>query len=331
MKPIRKTKARVKVEPTKIPALSVNSKTPKVFKTESSSISFTPAAAADVNGLPAFIGRTWTSRFLPAAYRELFESNVPMMLGAVGTDPETAGKETVAILQQVLNAVYPDVEYTMEWGDAICSRAVARIGERRSAIARTGIHVVDHGGFDTDPKYSTSQVIVSDAKYAIRVNGPAFWKSPTPEHLCQLNSKNPEYIKPTGYLESKAVIATVSPFIKDHDWQIIVSQDADGNDIVDHSRLPVGLLGMAAASVERGYKLYTTGVRVLKPPEFSASAYGNAVTGFIAGIKKFKASRWQSILEACGASIAEPVEEAEDPDESLDGRRESMYIPSSPL
>jgi hypothetical protein len=83
--------------------------------------------------------------------------------------------------------------------------------------------------------------------------------------------------------------------------------------------------------VERGYKLHTTGVRALKPPEFSAAAYGTAVTGFIAGIKKFKVSRCQSILEACGASIAEPVEEAEDLDESLDGPRESMYVPSSPL
>ncbi|KAJ6552635.1 hypothetical protein DFH09DRAFT_1085808 [Mycena vulgaris] len=235
-----------------------------------------------------------------------------MALGAVGTEIETAGEETVATMQKVFNVLYPDVELRVTEGRElnICE-AVACIGERRSAIARTGVQAVGRN-FDRDPKYSTSsirlpKVIASDAKYAVRVNGP------NPHHRSIFANSTPKIrsalYTPTGYLKSKAVIATVSPFIKDHDWRIIVSQDADGNDVVDHSRLPVGLLGMAAASVERGYKLHTTGAQDLKVPEFSAAAYGTAATGFIAGVKKFKASRWKSILEACGASIAEPVED----------------------
>ncbi|KAJ7241484.1 hypothetical protein B0H12DRAFT_1236971 [Mycena haematopus] len=345
IKPTRKSRVVVKVEPSKIPALGVKSKTPKSLKTESSSSSFTPPAAADVNGLPAFIGRTWVSRFLPAVYRALFNSPDPLVLGVVGTDPEAPGKETVAILQKILNEVYPDTEYVLQWGDAICSRAVARIGERRSAIGRAGMQVVDRGfeglKYYADLRSETpgarlSNVIASDAKYAIRQNGPAFYKFPTPEHLCQLKPGNPAYmarIKPAGYLESRPVIATISSFIEGIDWQIVILEDADGKELVDCSRLPVGLLGMAAAAVERGYKLHVTGVRAPKPLDFSAAHYGTAVAGFIEGIKKFKASRWQSILDACGATVSEPPAQdaADDQDDSLDGVREYMYIPSSPF
>lgn len=66
------------------------------------------------------------------------------------------------------------------------------------------------------------------------------------------------------------------------------------------------------------------------PPKFLATVYGTAVTDWIVRIKIFNVSRRQSILEVCGASIAEPLEEAKDRDESLDGRRESVYVPSSP-
>lgn len=69
-----------------------------------------------------------------------------------------------------------------------------------------------------------------------------------------------------------------------------------------------------------------------KAPGFSSVNYGTAVAGFIASIQGFRRSRWDSIIESCGSQITEraaaaPVETEQD---SLDGVRERMYIPSSP-
>ncbi|KAF7347976.1 hypothetical protein MSAN_01749700 [Mycena sanguinolenta] len=343
IKPARKSRVAVKGEPSRIPARDLTVKTPRAVKTESSSSSFTPLAAADINGLPAFIGRTWGPRFLPAVYRLLYESEDPMMLGVVGTDAEVPGKETVAMVQKLINKLYPNTEYTVEWGDVICSRAVSRIGERRSSIAKAEMQVVDQK-FDkvkyyTDfhspnPGEPRTALIASDARYAIRPNGPAFYKVATPEDVCCLPEKDPRYIKPDGFLESRDILTTMSTFIKDFDWKITITKNDKGKDVVDSScsRLPVGLLAMATAAVERGYKLHTTGIRVSKPLDFSAAHSGTAVAGYITAIKKFTPSRWESMCIACGGTSpgGTPQEIWTDQDGSLDGIREHMYQPSSP-
>jgi hypothetical protein len=85
--------------------------------------------------------------------------------------------------------------------------------------------------------------------------------------------------------------------------------------------------------VEQGYRLHLAGFR-LTLLEFSAANYGTAVNGFIAGIMSFTPSRWESIFAACGAAISEPVldleESSEVEEETLDGLREAIYVPSSP-
>ncbi|KAJ6570012.1 hypothetical protein B0H10DRAFT_2199871 [Mycena sp. CBHHK59/15] len=70
-------------------------KTPKpkaTVRSEASSDSsvFTPDGAADVKGLPAFIGPTWDSHFLPALYAAFDCSLDPLMVGAK-VDFESAG------------------------------------------------------------------------------------------------------------------------------------------------------------------------------------------------------------------------------------------------
>ncbi|KAF7359960.1 hypothetical protein MVEN_00722900 [Mycena venus] len=336
-KVVRKPRQSVKVEGSaKIPALDLKSRNTPKLKTESSD-AFTPESAADIKGLPAFIHRTWSSHFLPEAYRALFSSEEPMQFSLVGTDPEKPGKETVAVLQEILDRLYPQTTWALTWGDVICSRAVSRIGERRSAIARATKEFAENNFKaakyfrDSDNSPRTDR-ISRDAKYAVRKDGPAFYKNPTPED-CRLDPKNAAYIKPTGYMESPAIIAAVSQAIAEHSWQLVVCQDANGNDVVDYSNsnLPVGALGMAAASAERAYKMFLTGERI-KPRDFSYAYYGTAVAGFIKSIKQFRPSRWESIIQACGASLSDPPAEdgTVDVDESLDGVREYMYIPSSP-
>ncbi|KAJ7027596.1 hypothetical protein C8F04DRAFT_1189400 [Mycena alexandri] len=332
---------------SKISALAVRPrKAPKaVVKSESLSSSytpFTPQSSADIKGLPAFIGPTWKSVFLPKCYFLLYTSPDPMTFGAVGDDPRDPGRETVDILQGALDELYPGVQWKLKWNDVICSRAVSRMREERGKFAKRGARHADKA-FE-DPKYYSakkgdlprlrlSAAVASDAKYAVRKNGPAFYRDPTPLAVCRLSKTNPAYIKPRGYFQSAAVIYAVSPVIGGRDWSLRVYKDENGQDKVDLSGLPVGALGLAAAGVECGYKLHTTGIRT-KPLEFSAVNFGPVVRNWIEGIKDLRASHWQSIIMACGAALAEAAVEEEDEiseseEESLDGVRERMYIPSS--
>ncbi|KAJ6626344.1 hypothetical protein B0H10DRAFT_2304026 [Mycena sp. CBHHK59/15] len=204
-RPVRKHRTSIKPElSSKIPAFSLgNAQTPKLkIKNELSSSSFTPDVAADIKGVPAFIAKTWTTRFLPAAYRALHRSDDPMALGTVGRDIKNLGQVTVAVLQLVLDEVYPGNTWEIEWGDPICAKAVSHLGERRSAIGRAALQAVDrafeaakyYGVLDSPtPGVRNTEAIKSDALYAVQRNGPAFWKYPTPKS-CTLDPKDPEYI-----------------------------------------------------------------------------------------------------------------------------------------
>ncbi|KAJ7845014.1 hypothetical protein B0H14DRAFT_3139185 [Mycena olivaceomarginata] len=269
---------------SKIPALVIDGcKTPKI-KSESSSSSFTPESAADVRGLPAFIAPTWIGVFLPALYHLLTVSDDPMVIGSIGVDPKQSGKETVAILQTLLAETYPGNGWTMTWGDVICARAISRIGERRSAVARAGLRGADD---------------------IFKRHGPAFYKCPIPQGESMLDPEDPEYIKPRGYLESKIIIDTMTPFIKGEAFPTHHHEDENGKEVVDPSSiLPIGARGMTAAAVERAYQAYRSGERV-KPRDFSSQHFGTAVAGFIiTSIKGLSVSRWQSIINACGANVA---------------------------
>lgn len=89
------------------------------------------------------------------------------------------------------------------------------------------------------------------------------------------------------------------------------------------------VMSNGSVQVERGYKRHMTGMPA-KAPDFSSTNYGTAVAGFITGIQKFQSSRWESILESCGSLITKNAPAAETQEDSLDGYREHMYVPSSP-
>ncbi|KAJ7098990.1 hypothetical protein C8R44DRAFT_859590 [Mycena epipterygia] len=349
---IPEVKPKIKIQPKprlskpKIPALIVagNRPTPKI-KSESSG-SFTPDSA-DIKGLPGFIGGTWSTLFLPACYRAMYLSDDPMAIGAVGDDLLNPGKETVAILDGILKAVYPGNTWALAWGDPICTKAVSRIGERRSAFGRTALQAVDrvfassryfHGLDSPTPGVAKKALIASDVRYALQQNGPAFYKQPSPEDVVKLKPKQAGYVKPLGYLETKLIIDTMSPFIKDEDFSVVVTETPDGKEIIDLARsvLPTGALGLTALGIERGYRMHRSGVRVAKDkvPTFSSTNFGPALAGFIKGIGEFKVSRWESIIKSCGALIVDVADTPSfDPDfemDSLDGVREHMYIASSP-
>ncbi|KAJ7469897.1 hypothetical protein B0H11DRAFT_2323047 [Mycena galericulata] len=318
---------RVKAE-FKIPALSIPpSKTPKnanrVKSESSSSVAFTPEVADDVKGLPALVGGTWDSRFLPAAYDALYRSWEPMTFAAKG---ETAASEKVAVnaIQDILDEVHPGNTLKLVWGDQICKRVINRIRERRSLIGQTALENVN-AFFRTKHFLEQPGVIRKYARYAVRPDGPGFFKEPTPEN-CPPNPRAEGYIKPTGYLESPLMIQTVSVFLKNNEYHL-PKQKADGT--YDFSGLPAGLFGIAAAGVERALTAYTVNGICGTVPKFTRAAAGTAILAYMSNIDRFTVSRWESLLTAAGnAPTSSDV--AETSEAVLDGLREYAYVASSP-
>ncbi|KAF8209457.1 hypothetical protein K438DRAFT_1811081 [Mycena galopus ATCC 62051] len=337
----RARKSRAKIESTgpRLAALNVKT-TPRVkgepgtaVKAESSgTFNFTPPSHADVNNLPAFMASTWASKFLQGAYLALSKAPKAMTF-ATAADASV----TVAALQEVLDELYPGCGWKITWSDAICTKAVARIGERRGAFGRSGITAVDEefksikyfGPLDgPEAGLRLLPKIQADAKYALRFNGPTLFRVPTPEDHT-LDSKDPDYVKPIGFLESRPFIAAVKPFIKNGNFKIVRTQS--GKVDLTASVLPFGAFVMGAVSVERGYKLHLTGNRLENtPPEFSATIYSTAAAGYLKLIRQMSANRWEIILTACGASSSSVAEAAAPELDGLDGARELMYCPSSP-
>ncbi|KAF8176829.1 hypothetical protein K438DRAFT_1939206 [Mycena galopus ATCC 62051] len=257
----RARKSRAKIESTgpRLAALNVKT-TPKVkgepgtaVKAESSStFNFTPPSHADVNNLPAFMASTWASKFLQGAYLALSKAPKAMTF-ATAADASV----TVAALQEVLDELYPGCGWKITWSDAICTKAVAHIGERRGAFGRSGIAAVDEkfksikyfGSLDgPEAGLRLLPKIQADAKYALRFNGPALFRVPTPEDHA-LDSKDPDYVKPIGFLESRPFIAAVKPFIKTGNFKIVRTQ-SDKVDLTA-SVLPFGVFVMGAVSPPR--------------------------------------------------------------------------------
>lgn len=74
----------------------------------------TATDAGSVSGLPAFARTGWVSRFLPTLFHRFGCSKEPWKMF-------TKGDEMLLIIQEVINAVYPDNTYRAKWGDQICT------------------------------------------------------------------------------------------------------------------------------------------------------------------------------------------------------------------
>ncbi|KAJ6575801.1 hypothetical protein B0H10DRAFT_2346804, partial [Mycena sp. CBHHK59/15] len=199
-------------------------------------------ASADVKGLPALVGPTWDTHYLPTAYRALYCSADPMMFAAMGDTP-TSQTTAVNTVQAILDAVHPGHTLpNVVWGNKVCKKTVERIRERRSLIAQTGLKVVDET-FKGEDYIHQPVAIRTYAKYAARFDGPGFWKEPTPESSPR-DPKAPGYIKGSGYLESVMIIQTVAPFLKNEGFSL---PDAGVDGTYDFSGMPRGLFALAAA------------------------------------------------------------------------------------
>ncbi|KAF7334106.1 hypothetical protein MVEN_02316400 [Mycena venus] len=204
-------------------------------------------------------------------------------------------------------------------------QTVSRIRERRSLVGTVALRVVEEF-FGADEYKDKPIAIRQYARYAVRPDGPGFWRIPTPENIPS-NPKHPNYIKGVDYLESPFIIKTATAFLKNQKY-IIPEAGPDGK--FDFSGLPSGLFALSAAGVERAFNAFTaTGVRPQKLPKFSQAESGTTCSGYANNIRRFTRSRWESLLNACGVEAEEAAIAPADA-MAVDGIRDSMYIPSSP-
>ena len=80
----------------------------------SSFISSSSSTDSVISSLPTFARTNWVSRFLPTLYHRFGSSTDPWAMF-------TKGDEMLSIVQEVLNAVYPNIKYRVKWGDKICT------------------------------------------------------------------------------------------------------------------------------------------------------------------------------------------------------------------
>ncbi|KAJ7195418.1 hypothetical protein C8J57DRAFT_1547271 [Mycena rebaudengoi] len=248
-----------------------------------------------------------------------------MGFAAKGESPASEAA-AVAAIQAILDTVHPGNTLTLTWNDKICSRIVCRVRERRSLIGVTALRAVEKL-FQGDVYMNQPVAIRSYTAYAAGLDGPGFWKVPTPEN-CTTDPEAPGYIRAKGYLESPLIIARVAPFLKNEEFGIPQAH-TDGKYNFD-GIMPTGLFSLAAAGVERALNLYTaTGILPTALPKFSKTTAGTAVAGYSKNIRAFTASRWTSLLKAGGGL---PSVDTVVPVSSTlqDGLRDVMYIPSSP-
>ncbi|KAJ7616602.1 hypothetical protein FB45DRAFT_1063998 [Roridomyces roridus] len=347
-KPTRKPQATTKPKPStarkgpKIPALDLTASHP-TLKSESSASSFPPSTPTNTDSkmLPALVAADWTSSLLPAIQKAVMLHEDPFSLGLAGTDPAALGKDTVAFLQALLDKSYPGNTLVIKWGDVLCTKAIQRIQDFRGGIGKYALKTVTLL-FDQDEYFKEnpdgtvnrtlrrSQAIATDAKDALHPHGAAFYKTPTPKEYRHLDVKDPGYLKPKGFLESDPIVKTLEWYTKGQEYSVCITKTDEG-DVVDLSGLPKGGLALVATAVERAYTAFIDG-EPAGAPEFSAANYSSAVAAYMVSVKKMQRSRWESILNAAKRRMTEVVANASAPEEfvSLDGRREDMYVFSSP-
>ncbi|KAJ7234816.1 hypothetical protein C8J57DRAFT_1728958 [Mycena rebaudengoi] len=306
-------KTTVKTE-VKMPALALP-KSRKVKTEQTSSMatlvgtpsSRTPSSDG-ADGMPVFLAAQWQGVVVPALYRALNCSSSPCEVGLQGTT-------TVKLVQAVINKLYPGNTYEVKWNDAVCAKAAARLMEYRSFIGTAGMDTVAAYIAETPLLNTNSLELKKYARYANKPGGPALFKAPPPPDAIHIQDpKDPIYVKPRGFLESPMFVSILAPLLK------TLSEDR-----------PVGAMALAAASLERAWNSYKSG-SYEKPGKFTKAEVGGAVAGYLVSISKLSDAAWDRIMGACNDAVEQvQLDQSDDEDVHLDGHRENLYVPSSPL
>jgi hypothetical protein len=172
------------------------------------------ANSVRISHLPEFtqVNSKWKKIFIPSLYRTLFYSKAPFQDFVLGSS------KFISIVQDVVNRVYPEVDYIIARDDPILllvciinsvsdsaddfdlsirtPKAYNRINEKRSSLGADAVDII--AKHLQQLEYEPGDVKVW-CRWAKRVDGPIFYEKPTPK-TCTFAKNHKDYIVRGFYL-----------------------------------------------------------------------------------------------------------------------------------
>ncbi|KAF8812066.1 hypothetical protein BYT27DRAFT_7088245 [Phlegmacium glaucopus] len=146
--------------------------------------------------LPEFAEAEWRGSFLPTLYDKFFSSDKPFDAFCHGSD------QFVALLQVIIEEVYPNVEYTITSSDAIYLLKWSNIGSNAINLVKKQLNT-----------FKDEQAAKDWLWWALRVtDGPLFFKEPSPMGS-PIDQKDLAYEFPGGRLLSPFIINLATPLL----------------------------------------------------------------------------------------------------------------------
>ncbi|KAF9554567.1 hypothetical protein CPC08DRAFT_766634 [Agrocybe pediades] len=242
--------------------------------------------------LPDFALAKWKKTFLPTLYTTLYTSDNPF-------DGFYKGGHTfISLLQNILQHVYPDVNYKVTAHDSVHFLAYNRINERRSSIGSDALFLVkehlatirEQKGGPAGEKAATEWL-----RWCMRMDGPLFFRDPSP--FTGPTSKNdPSYVFPGGRLLSPFIIKLATPCLK-----LAVG-------LVINAGYPRGLVALIMAALECAVHHLSKPLVALQ--EFSKEHWGEKVHVYYNSLRTIPESRWQELQQHCSWRCVQEEDDA---------------------
>ncbi|KAJ3904534.1 hypothetical protein F5879DRAFT_989107 [Lentinula edodes] len=244
--------------------------------------------------LPEFMVAAWNTRGTDTAYGLLFTDAQPFIRYA--KSPQLLEKG---------DALYEKVKFYDR-----CTEARSKIGARAQAVVEAF--------FAQDVYAQNVTERQGYALYALQKDGPLLYQNPSPRNI---KPNAPGYLAPTGSFLSDHIVQVIKVFLPHY------AQSA-----LEHG-IPIGLLGMAAAGLERAFRMYTsTGEKSSRTTGFTLVNVNNAVEAYAQSAAKISESRWKRLQDLCGVLVADAATLSMEDSEvfEISASRHLMYDASSP-
>ncbi|KAH6908108.1 hypothetical protein BKA70DRAFT_1222909 [Coprinopsis sp. MPI-PUGE-AT-0042] len=305
----------------KAPAGSVQRKSSSQPQQPESELSSLTASSTRMEHLPEFAPKNqkWSLAFLPTLHRRLYNSKDPF------DDFLLASKTLVSIVQDIVDAVYIDVTYTVKCkGEPFHFMAYNRVNERRNAIVNEALAlvIVKVKSFAT-PKEAKEWLV-----WARRMNGPLYWEMPTPATCKITDIEDERYIVPSGRLMSEYILTLASSALK-----------YSSNALEEYkAEPPIGLFAIIMAALERAALIIDEyGDKKKNATAFSKTSWGAQVKHYVGNLEGIDRQKWAEVLAACVnlGGAGDGGEDSSD-DEDMDRRvvdldRRNMFAFQSPV
>ncbi|KAF4616107.1 hypothetical protein D9613_011304 [Agrocybe pediades] len=260
--------------------------------------------------LPEFAIAKWKRTFLPTLYSMLYTSDNAF------DGFHKASHAFVSLLQNILIHVYPDVDYKVTATESIHFLAYNRINEKRSSIGSDAINIIKGHLVEIREKPSGGPGDKEWLRWCMRVDGPLFFKDPSP-FTSPTDKHDPNYVIPGGRLLSPFIIQLATPLLSFSVGSVI------------NGGHPKGLIALIMAALERAVKHIS--MPSVGLDDFSKEHWGEKVRVYYHSLSNIPESRWQELRYLCSSKRVQEEEEAHAADLSImDAARPFVFDFSSP-